>query len=180
MRINKVLSVAAYYGVSIDDLAYDRYDNVLGSLLPRPSRDPAIKTRLKKQQQHRDKLGRDGEAYVAWLEREKLKGTAYENGVNESFADDLSAGFDIMSFSPDGKPLYIEVKTTGGKVSDPFFLSANEKAFMEFCFNNGHRYELHRVYHMGNTKKVGRVIYTAEEIMGFHCEPCTYLVKAVA
>ena len=84
-----------------------------------------------------------------------------------------------MSFTKDGIKTYIEVKTTGGKATEPFFLTASEMAFMEFCYQNGHRYELHRVFYMGR-KKVGRIIYTAEQAMKFRMEPATYVVKAVA
>lgn len=39
---------------------------------------------------------------------------------------DAAAGFDIASFYTDGRPKYIEVKTTQGPASTPFFISSNE------------------------------------------------------
>lgn len=41
------------------------------------------------------------------------------------------AGYDIQSFSQDGRPLYIEVKTTKGGALTPFYISPNEIAFSE-------------------------------------------------
>ena len=180
MYIPKALRLASYFGVSIDELLHDRYDGALSKPLPAPKRNTEAQKCMKRRQRLRDKIGRDGEAYVAKLERNKLRGSVYENGVNEGYADDPTAGFDIMSFAPDGTIIYIEVKTTRGKASEPFYITAHERRFMEYCLQNGYRYELHRVHHIGSRKKVGRVIYTAEELMGFHYEPCTYLVKEMA
>jgi hypothetical protein len=38
------------------------------------------------------------------------------------------AGFDIASFDPDGRERFIEVKTTNGAATTPFFLTRNEMA----------------------------------------------------
>lgn len=181
LTLGSALRLAAYLGVTVDDLAYNRYANVLPSLPPRPRRDPAVRIRLKKRQQLCDRLGRDGEAYVARLERERLAGTPYANGVNEAFADDLSAGYDIQSFTRDGQPLCIEVKTTNGGADEPFYLSAGEKAFMEHCRASGYRYELHRVYRIYDRKHTGMTIYSAEELDKlFHSEPSEYIYRRKA
>lgn len=37
-----------------------------------------------------------------------------------------AAGYDIASFAPDGTPMRIEVKTTQGPITAPFFISINE------------------------------------------------------
>ena len=176
--IGRVLRLADYLGITVDDLAYDRFANALKTLRPRPKRNEAAQKKQKQVRKVKDQLGRDGEAYVAQLEREKLNGTVYANGVNEAFADDFTAGFDIMSFTPDGQQLFIEVKTTGGEADEPFYLTANEKAFMELCARNRYRYELHRVFRFNG--KASRVIYTAEEMMGFHYDPCVYMVRRSA
>ena len=178
LSLGSALRLAAYLGVSLDDLAYDRYANVLPLLPPLPHRDPAVRQRLKQRQELCDRLGRDGEAYVARLEREKLAGTPYANGVNEAFADDLSAGYDIQSFTRDGSPLCIEVKTTNGGLDEPFYMSVGEHAFMERCLRSGWRYELHRVYHIYDKRKAGRVIYSAEELDGlFRFVPSSLIVQ---
>lgn len=178
-RINheKFLSLAAFFGTSVDDLAFDRFHGVLQTIDSPPKRNPERQRQREARQRKRDRIGREGEGYVARLEREKLRGTLYQKGVNEAFADDITAGFDIMSFDTDGTKIYIEVKTTSGGMNEPFFLTAREKEVMENCFYNGLRYEIHRVYHMAKKKHPCRVIYTAEEMMGFIYEPATYVVK---
>ena len=161
----KAVRIARFYGLSLDDLVHDNYAAVLPKLPPIPARDPAVKARFRRRQlQHLD-IGDAGEAFVAALEREKLRGTPYENGVNEAYADDPNAGFDLMSFTPDGIPRYLEVKTTTGDENEPFYMSEGEFSFMMYCLENGLRYELHRVYRINDPKRAGVRIYTAQELM---------------
>jgi hypothetical protein len=75
-------------------------------------------------------LGKAGEAFVVDLERhrltqenradlaEKVRWTAAEDGDG--------AGYDGFSFSLEGKPRLIEVKTTNGSARTPFFITRNE------------------------------------------------------
>ena len=178
MSIGCARRLAAFFKLSIDDLAHDRFAAVLPDLPPRPKRDPSARQRMEKRMKVNDKLGRDGEAYVARLERDKLAGTPFANGVNEACADDPTAGFDIFSFSRDGEPIYIEVKTTAGKADTDFFLSAGELAFLRMCLENGYRYELHRVHNIYSKKHAGRIIYSGEELIkDFTFEPAQYAVR---
>ena len=45
--------------------------------------------------------------------------------------DGDGAGYDILSFGPDGKERLVEVKTTAGHDRTPFYLSRNEHAVSE-------------------------------------------------
>lgn len=164
MAIGNVIRLAGFFAVDPNDLIYDQFGGAVAMLPSRSQRNKAVQKRLKQKQRVCDKLGRDGEAYVARLERQSLAGTAYARGVNESYADDLSAGFDIFSFTKDGRPKYIEVKATNGDVDEPFYLSMNERQFIGHCFRHNLPYELHRVYHLNDRKRAGRVIYTAAEL----------------
>ncbi len=102
MSIGCARRLAAFFKLSIDDLAHDRFAAVLPNLPPRPKRDPSARKRMEKRMKINDKLGRDGEAYVARLERDKLAGTPFANGVNEACADDPTAGFDMSCCSYPG------------------------------------------------------------------------------
>ena len=178
MSIGNVIKLAAFFAVDPDDLIYDQFEGALAMLPPRPRRDHAVQKRMRRKQKVCDKLGRDGEAYVARLERKKLAGTPYANGVNEAYADDLSAGFDIFSFTPDGRPKYIEVKATNGGADEPFYLTRNERQFLSHCFENSLPYELHRVYRLNDRKRVGREIHTAAELeTGFEFAISEYITK---
>ena len=119
--------------------------------------------------------GLRGEVLVLRHEREKLAGTPYENAVDPNYALDPGFGFDLLSFTPDGKPLYIEVKATSDTGNTPFFMTANEKDFMELCRDTGRNYELHRIYDLDGTPK--RIIYTPKELSRFQFIPNDYLVK---
>lgn len=64
------------------------------------------------------------------------------------------AGYDILS-RIDGNyvRLYIEVKTTKKGLEEPFFMSANEKAFMELYDN----VEIYRVYNFNKELNIGEI-----------------------
>ncbi|KIV56427.1 hypothetical protein AM501_09740 [Aneurinibacillus migulanus] len=70
-------------------------------------------------------IGKLGEAYVYELECKKLNGTKYINKIDEKKALDPTNGYDIFSYTRDGIPLHIEVKTTVG-TEDSFYLSNYE------------------------------------------------------
>jgi hypothetical protein len=93
------------------------------------------------------KLGLTGEELVVEYERDTLR----DQGLAE-LADKVrhiavvegdGAGYDVLSFFLDGKPKYIEVKTTRGPITSEFYISPNEVAFSAAHADN---YELRRLY----------------------------------
>jgi hypothetical protein len=80
-------------------------------------------------------LGRAGEALVVRHERSVLRSAGREDLSRAvrwvSQEDGDGAGFDILSFSPDGRSRLIEVKTTNGWDRTPFHISRNELAVAE-------------------------------------------------
>ncbi len=99
------------------------------------------------------RIGEHGERLVFQLEKKKLieakkagKISSFDNLLKWVSIDDDSAGYDILSFDPDTqKPIYIEVKTTTGSKTAPFFMSKGE---LEFSKNNSSQYRLYRVYNI--------------------------------
>ncbi len=74
-------------------------------------------------------LGKQGEELVFIAERNRLLKTSIDlaNRVRWVSRDDGDgAGFDIRSFETDGREKLIEVKTTVGGHSTPFYISRNE------------------------------------------------------
>lgn len=79
------------------------------------------------------KLGEQGEAIVFEHERRRLAAEGRADLASKvewtSKERGDGAGYDIRSFFPDGRERLIEVKTTAGIASTPFFISENERAF---------------------------------------------------
>lgn len=80
---------------------------------------------------HRNrKLGKAGEEFVLALERRKLvqleRGDLARSVRWVAAEDGDGAGYDILSFEPDGVERLIEVKTTNGSARTPFYLTRTE------------------------------------------------------
>ncbi|MBS4195790.1 DUF3883 domain-containing protein [Lederbergia citri] len=89
-------------------------------------------------------IGSLGEAYVYQKECERLKNTKYLHMIDERKAQDPANGYDILSYTEDGKPLHIEVKSTIGK-EDVFHLSEHERLTGERMKNQGKSYVVYFV-----------------------------------
>lgn len=80
-------------------------------------------------------LGRAGEERVLTHERASLLAAGRtdlaERIRSVSHVDGDGAGYDILSFDPDGSDRLIEVKTTNGRERTPFHITRNELAIAE-------------------------------------------------
>ena len=103
-------------------------------------REPAagyapIKRDYLEREAHNRLLGLAGEEFALRFERWRLAqigaGQLADKveQVSETRGDGL--GYDILSFEPDGRERYIEVKTTSFGQRTPFFVSANEVRFAQ-------------------------------------------------
>jgi hypothetical protein len=76
------------------------------------------------------KLGREGEELVFRFERERLKQRDRPDLAKRirwiSEEDGDGAGYDILSFDEKGKEQFLEVKTTVGADTTPFYITRNE------------------------------------------------------
>jgi hypothetical protein len=76
------------------------------------------------------KLGRAGEELVFEFERERLKQRHRPDLANKirwiSEEDGDGAGYDILSFDEKGRERFLEVKTTVGSDTTPFYITRNE------------------------------------------------------
>ena len=110
--------------------------------------DPVERDRLNRA------LGRAGEEFVLDVERHRLSKAGMNKlarnvrWISEQEGD--GAGYDILSFDPPGRERLIEVKTTNGSATTPFFLSRNEhetaaarvedwRLYRVHCFSKGPR-----------------------------------------
>ena len=115
-------------------------------------REPAasyapIKRDYLEREAHNRSLGLAGEDFALRFERWRLAqigaGQLADKveQVSETRGDGL--GYDILSFEPDGRERYIEVKTTSFGQRTPFFVSANE---LRFARQNGPQFRLYRLF----------------------------------
>ena len=92
-------------------------------------------------------LGAAGEAFVVKLERWRLESAGQGRlaakivHVSKELGD--GPGFDVLSFHPDGKERYIEVKTTSFSRDTPFFVTQRE---LEVSVHSSDKYALYRVF----------------------------------
>lgn len=119
-------------------------------------------------------LGRLGEMFALELEKRRLKkqGRADLAAQVEWTADVRGDGygFDIASFTLDGGPLFVEVKTTNFGLRTPFFITRGEVGFSR---EEKKRYQLLRLFHFSSTE---RAYYTLSGAIEDHCrlEPVAY------
>jgi hypothetical protein len=96
--------------------------------------------------------GSAGEQFI--IEQEKLK--LERAGLHEKVKDIMKVkdgeGYDIRSFDDKGNEFHIEVKTTTGGKHTPFYMSENERAYME---KMKEKYSLYRVYNFDRVSGIG-------------------------
>jgi hypothetical protein len=80
-----------------------------------------------------------------------------------SLVEGDGAGYDVGSFTLEGEPKYIEVKTTRGPAEAPFFVTANEVGFSEA---HPHQYHLYRVYDYDDERDAGTYYAEAGSLGG--------------
>ncbi|MEY9531137.1 DUF3427 domain-containing protein [Sinorhizobium fredii] len=124
-------------------------------------------------------LGFDGEKSVMDFERNRLLNTEAAHKVDEirhvAEIEGDGAGYDILSFDPDGTELYIEVKTTRGNEQSDFYLSANELAFFQA---HQAQFAIYRVCEFDPATASGKVfILRGEDIANLSLEPLSYRAR---
>ena len=63
-------------------------------------------------------------------------------------------GYDIVSFADDGTPVFIEVKTTKGPITTPFFVTENER---RVAAEKRDTFRIYRLFGFGTDSKVYRI-----------------------
>jgi len=126
-------------------------------------------------------LGEAGECFALEWERRRLKDMGVKFDVldevvhsSQRFGD--GSGYDILSKRDNScNRLFIEVKTTKSGFNTPFYISENEKIFIEI-----HKDEslIYRVYNFDPINKVGELkIITPQDLLNnYNFDPITYKV----
>lgn len=92
-------------------------------------------------------LGKAGEEFVMKVERKRLIAMDRPDLAQKvrwvAVEDGDGAGYDVLSFAPDGAERLIEVKTTNGSARTPFFLTRNERAVADERSDDWCLYRVH-------------------------------------
>ena len=155
--------------------------DVIGERQKRKRAFLARKVDFKSLNNEHSALGDAGEIFALEWERNRLKDLnvtfdLLEEVVHFSRKYGDGAGYDILSRKDnDFDLLYIEVKTTKGGFDTPFYLSENEKIFMEVYKENT---LIYRVYNYDQDANVGEIeIIDYENLMrNYILNPVTYKV----
>ena len=170
---------AAFYDVPLDCLARNNLSAIASTLNSPAIRSNRARAFLHQVQKRREEIGDCGERLVIERERERLTDSPYALAVNGNVSDDLTAGFDILSFTQDGVPIYIEVKSTVQGKDEVFFMSRGEIEFAQRCQERGLLYQLHRVYKLNEkTNRCSVYVLSADDLLrDYEFIPVSYQVR---
>ena len=105
------------------------------------------------------KLGKSGEERVFFSERTRLKAEGREDLAKKvrwvSEEDGDGAGYDILSYTAGGTKRLLEVKTTVGGQTTPFYLSENERLLSTECPDE---FRLLRLYEFNRSPKAFQLV----------------------
>ena len=122
------------------------------------------------------RLGRIGEERIFFNERALLKSAGRDDLARKvrwvSEEDGDGAGYDILSFNPDGMERLVEVKTTAGHDRTPFYLSRNEHAVSE---ERPDAFRLVRVYDFAREPRAFELIPPLGDAV--RLRPATYIAS---
>lgn len=126
---------------------------------------------------NKKETGIKGEYVVLELEKYFLESIGKKDLADKirhvSVEDGDGIGYDILSFFQNGNEKYIEVKSTTGNATTPFYMSQNELNFLQSHYSNA---VIYRVLITENEPKLK--IYSSEQILTqFDIIPSQYKVK---
>lgn len=161
--IDKTKKPATFYAkinISKDISQAKITENIIKERQLRKKRFSAKKLDFKSINNEHTMLGNLGEIFALEWERNRLKELhvgfdLLEEVIHFSKAYGDGAGYDILSRKDENfELLHIEVKTTKGGLETPFYMSENEKTFMEIYKDNT---VIYRVFNFDPATNVGEV-----------------------
>lgn len=131
-------------------------------------------------QRENAELGRLGEEFAFAFEQARvaaLDPSSVNRVLHLSKLQGDGLGYDISSVNPDGSIRRIEVKTTRGGIHTPFYMSRNEKLFLETYQDDGAF--VYRVYEFDTANNTGRIqmIPAAALLAQYAFEPTEFQVS---
>lgn len=116
-------------------------------------------------------LGKAGEALIVDFERRRLEALERKDLASKvrwvAQEDGDGAGYDIHSFDRQGHDRLIEVKTTQGPRSTPFFVTRNE---LSLAHERPEHFRLYRLYEVGQAPRLFKLRPPLEEAVTLEAE----------
>lgn len=116
-------------------------------------------------------LGKAGEALIVDFERRRLEALERKDLASKvrwvAQEDGDGAGYDIHSFDRQGNDRLIEVKTTQGARSTPFFVTRNE---LSLAHERPEHFRLYRLYEVGQAPRLFKLKPPLEEAVTLEAE----------
>jgi len=180
--IDKILKPAKFYAVSENSRRDEKVSKTeIKKRQKRKQQFKAKKVNYSELNNERTILGDLGERFALDWERNRLR----DKKVNFDVQDEVihfsqkygdGAGYDIQSRKDENfELLYIEVKTTKRGLDEPFYMSENEKVFIEIYSDNA---LIYRVYNFNPLTNIGEIeIITPSDLkIKYIFDPVTYKV----
>lgn len=128
----------------------------------------------------KSEIGLIGELLVLEYEKDRLRKIGRvdlaDSVSHVSYMEGDGAGYDILSFTEDGTPLHIEVKTTRGGPDSDFFLSPNE---LQFSLLHPSTFRLYRVFELDEKIYSAKVfVFKGDITKRFELIPTNYRLQA--
>ncbi|WP_103585388.1 DUF3883 domain-containing protein [Campylobacter concisus] len=128
----------------------------------------------------RTRFGLLGEEFVIRYETKRILGFAPQDTdriIHLSEEQGDGAGFDIISLNINGTERYIEVKTTSGGLTTPFYMTENERNYFDIHKNEENLF-IYRVYNFDEKKCTGNIeiIPALKLFTDYNFDPVTYKV----
>lgn len=127
----------------------------------------------------RKETGQKGEVVAVVIEKDYLESIDRKDLADKvrhvSAENGDGLGYDILSFFPDGKQKYIEVKSTVGSLYSPFYLSRNELGFLREHKNDAFVYRV-QIPTTSDSDPL-MLVLTSEDVVKAEMTPVQYQVK---
>ena len=127
-------------------------------------------------EREKKRIGDLGELLVLEWESEKLsRARTGKSPVHMSASKGDGLGYDILSYDEKGREIYIEVKTTTGGPTRPFFITANE---LERSIQNSSNFVLYRLFDFDPVKQTAKYFEIRGDLTEYCSNPVLFRVIA--
>lgn len=124
------------------------------------------------------RIGNLGELFILEWEERRLRNVGVSNPRIVHDAANLGdgLGYDISAYSEDVLVRYIEVKTTTGPITQPFFITASE---LKRSQDDARRFYLYRVFNFNPETKTGEVYIIQGDLSRYCVSPSQFEVRLI-